>query len=262
MKKLIISISLLMIFTGVFAQRVYFCENYTPTGDPIAAGNVWTITSSGGYVYILFKNADSSPMPSSIVFNISKLSGTDYAPFDVQTVTPEAGKNFALLDYKFMTSGSYKISVKDNNFKELTSDFVTIKDKEVTTTTTTSTSTTTSTASYTYATVSTGTSIDSYGILTSKNSEYYTIPTTGAYVTFKVDNAGTPINSSGLVVDIYKADSYGKYEFYETKEYDITSTFDWVYFQYTFYTAGNYKFSVYNKEWKYINMVYVTIKYQ
>jgi hypothetical protein len=40
----------------------------------------------------------------------------------------------------------------------------------------------------------------------------------------------------------------------------LKSEFDWIYFKYTYSNAGDYKLSVYSKEWKYINTAYTTIK--
>ena len=44
--------------------------------------------------------------------------------------------------------------------------------------------------------------------------------------------------------------------------YDITSTADYTYFPYTFYEKGTFKFTVYSKEYKYINFGTVEIIYK
>jgi hypothetical protein len=247
-----------LLNVGAFSQRIYFCANYTSSGDPISAGTVWTITASGGYVYFLFQKNASSDMPKTVNFYINKLSGTDYVSFDVKAVTPESNQSFAILDYKFLTAGSYQVVAKDENLRELTKEYVTINNKEETTTTTTTTSSQ-EPDYYSSSSITSGTSIDDYGIV-SGTSETYTIPAQGAYVIFKVDNLGKALNTEQLIVDVYKKNEAGTYEFHETKNYDIKSTLDWVYFKYTFYAAGDYKLSVYNKDWKYIYTAYATIK--
>ncbi len=261
MKKILTLLSLMIVLhIGTFSQRVYFCSNYTESGDPVSVSTVWNITADGGYVYFLFQKG-SSKMPKTINFYINKLSGSDYVSFDVKSVTPESGKSFAILDYKFLTAGSYQVVAKDEKLKELTKEFVTINNKEITSTTTTTT-TTTSTDNVDYysgSSITIGTAIDDYGVVTG-TSEFYTIPAEGAYLIFKVDNSGKALNTEKLVVDIYKKSEQGTYEFYETKNYDIKSEFDWIYFQYTFTSPGDYKLSVYNKDWKYINTAYATLK--
>jgi len=247
-----------MFSIGTFSQRIYFCSNYTPSGDPITPGTVWNIKAEGGYVYILFQNSATAKMPTTVNFTINKLSGTDYVAFDVKTVTPESAKSFAVLDYKFLSDGSYLFIAKDENMSELTREYVTINYK-----TTTESTTTTSTDDdeyYASSSITVGTAIDDNGTVSGTSSTYYNIPSEGAYVIYKVDNAGKSINTEQLIVDVYKKSDAGTYEFFETKNYDIKSGFDWIYFKYTYYSAGDYKLSVYTKEWKYINTAYTTIQ--
>ena len=252
----------MLINIGVFSQRIYFCANYTASGDPISSGGTWTITADGGYVYVLFQSGNAK-MPKTVTFGLLKLSGNDYAAFDVKTVPSEKGKSFVVLDYKFLTPGSYQFVVKDDKLKEITKEFVTITSKDNSTSTTSSTTTTTTSTGdinyYLDSKITSGTSIDDYGAV-SGTSDYYTIPAEGAYVIYKVDNAGKALNTEQLIVDVYKKNDAGTYEFVETKNYDIKSEFDWIYFKYSFYSAGDYKLAVYSKEWKYINTAYTIIK--
>jgi hypothetical protein len=264
MKKILVSLVVpLLLSMGVTAQRIYFCANYTPSGDPISSGAVWNIAAEGGSVYILFQKASGAKMPKSVNFSILKLSDNEYIPFDVKAVTPDKDKSFVVLDYKFLTAGSYQVVAKDDKMKELTKEYVTINSKtsSTATTTTTKTESTDNLDYYTNSIITSGTSIDDYGVV-SGTSAYYTIPAEGAYVIYKVDNVGKAINSEQLIVDVYKKNDSDTYDFYETKNYDIKSQFDWIYFKYSFFSAGDYKLAVYNKEWKYINTAYTTIKTQ
>ena len=72
MKKLSILLALLtLLYVGSFSQRIYFCANYTASGEPISTGTVWNITAEGGYIYILYQQG-SSEMPNTINFYINK----------------------------------------------------------------------------------------------------------------------------------------------------------------------------------------------
>jgi hypothetical protein len=208
-------------------------------------------------VYFLFQKNASANMPKTLYFQINKLSGKEYVSFDVKSLTPDKDKSFAVLDYKFLTPGNYEVVAKDES-KELIREYVTIGLKEATTTATT---TTTIKGDYDNSIITTGTQIDDQGTITG-TSPYYTIPSSGAYVIFKVDNVDKTLNTTSLIVDVYKKSDAGSYEFYETKNYDVTSTYFWIYFKYDFYSIGEYKLAVYNKDWKYINTSYVTIKAQ
>lgn len=262
LRKILTVLMLPVLFNiGIYSQRIYFCSNYTASGEPISSGTVWNIKSDGGYVYILFQNSANSKMLKTVNFSINKLSGTEYVSFDVKAVTPESGKSFAVLDYKFLTAGNYQVVAKDEKLDELTKEYVTINIKE-TSTSSTSTSSTTSSSDLDYymnSSIISGTAIDDYGTVNG-TSEYYTIPTEGAYVIYKVDNSSNALSTTQLIVDVYKKSDEGNYVFFETKNYDIKSELDWIFFKYNFYSAGDFKLSVYSKEWKYINTAYTIIK--
>jgi hypothetical protein len=91
------------------------------------------------------------------------------------------------------------------------------------------------------------------------SSSSFTIGANGGYVTVQVDN-GKAMKTTQLIVDVWKKSSTGDYDkFVETKKYDIKSTWDAPYFEYTFYKAGKYKLSIYNEDEVFINSGYVTI---
>jgi hypothetical protein len=68
------------------------------------------------------------------------------------------------------------------------------------------------------------------------------------------------LNTSGLKMDVYRKQDGEYSEFVETKNYDITSTWEDTHFKYSFYKGGDYKVSVYNKEGTWIANGFVTIK--
>ncbi len=91
-------------------------------------------------------------------------------------------------------------------------------------------------------------------------SSVFNIESGGGNVTVYVDNGSTQIQSTGLIVDIYKKGSSDKYDqFIETKNYTIKSSLVATYFDYFFATAGEYVVHVYNGEEKWINDGYITI---
>lgn len=59
MKKLIavlvLGIGLLWSKSTLSAQEIYFCEGVTDQGNPITASNLFTISESGSYLYVLVK---------------------------------------------------------------------------------------------------------------------------------------------------------------------------------------------------------------
>lgn len=249
----------LAISLGASAQKIYFCENYTNDGDPIGSGSVWNISTDGGMVYVLYQNGTMSINQDKLYLYIDKLANDAYVSLDVKSLTPDKTKTWYVYDCPFYSKGDYKITIKDANYKELAKEFVTIKFKEATTT---DTDPTDSYDYYTYSSVKTGTGINSStGVLEGESESFLIDTQNGSYIIFKVDNAGKEMGSDGLIVDIWRKNAKGDYdEFVETKDYTIDSTYDWVYFKYTFYNPGDYKFSIYNKDSNWINTAYVTIK--
>ncbi|HEY8399945.1 MAG TPA: hypothetical protein VIK89_01715 [Cytophagaceae bacterium] len=260
MKKLLLSFILLIALSVVTnAQRIYFCANYTEAGEPISPGSLWNIEPSGGFVYVLFQSG-GPVINSNLNFHISKLSGNDYVAFDVKSVTPTAGSNWALLDYKFMSEGDYRFIVKDVDNNELAKEYVSIKLKSSTTSSTTTTDNTNSSSTmyYTYSSVKAGTAVDNItGYITNEGSNFK-LNKDGSTLCFKVSNAPKTLGTTKLIVDVYKMSSAGKYEFFETLNYNIADL-DWTYFKYTIANPGSYKLKVYNGQSVWINDCLITV---
>ncbi len=253
-----IALIFLLISINAKAQKIYFCEDYTTDGDPIGAGAVWNIKPEGGLVYVLYQNGSTKINQDKLYLYIDKLTDSKYTYVDVKTLTPDKTKTWYVYDCAFYDKGDYRITIKDAQYKELAKEYTTIKFK----TTTTETDPTSEYDYYLYSSVKTGTGINSStGVLEDEATSFLIDTQKGSYIVFKIDNGTKKIGSEGLIVDIWRKNPKGDYdEFIETKEYDIESTYSWVYFKYTFYNPGDYKFSVYNKNSNWINTAYVTIK--
>jgi hypothetical protein len=158
------------------------------------------------------------------------------------------------LDYKFASTGNYKIRVLINSV-EVASEYVTIKDNGSQNNPTS----TTYKDEYINSTISAGTDVDLIsGYVYGLSTYFYMNAQNSAKVSFKVSNGSNKLNTTSLIVDIYKMNTSGTYDFYVTEKYNI-SDLSWVVFNYTFYTAGSYKLSVYTGTSAYINTSYVTI---
>lgn len=97
---------------------------------------------------------------------------------------------------------------------------------------------------YTYTKLSFGSGVDGSGNVISPNT-LFNIKPGGGIVKIVINNNGQPISTSQFIIDIYKQDAYGKYQFHETKYQNITSSWVWAAWDYTIYSAGKYKFSIY-----------------
>ncbi|MEW6468541.1 MAG: serine protease [Bacteroidota bacterium] len=87
----------------------------------------------------------------------------------------------------------------------------------------------------------------------------FEIPSDGAYIYVVVDNGSKSIETDHVEIDVYK-DVSGTYTFQETKKYDLSkSTLTGTWMKYTLYSAGSYRFDVYNHASAKIGTAYCTV---
>jgi hypothetical protein len=253
---------LLSVLTGVAlmvsadaqaqSKKLYFCSDYTATGEPVGVSSVWNISPSGGNVYMLYQNGGVNISTPAIYVYVDKLSGGSYKEYSTKSVVPDKYKNWVIYDYTFTEAGDYKITFLDGSKNTLATEYCTIKFKSGTTAAKTS-----------------GVTSDYYAdskVMFCENvttdgdpitrSDVFNIGPNGGYVQVLVKNPKA-MKTTEIIVDIWRGEGYA--EFVETKRFTIEDSWAWTNFEYIFYTTGNYKFSVYNKEETFINTGYVTI---
>lgn len=245
-----------LLSAGAQAQskKLYFCSDYTATGEPVGVSSVWSISPTGGNVYMLYQNGGINISTPTIYVYVDKLSDGSYKEYATKSLIPDKYKSWAIYDYTFTEAGDYKITFLDASKNTLATEYCTIKFK---------------TASAAVGTKTSGITSDYY--INSKvtfcekvtasgepvtPSDVFRIGTGGGYVQVLVAHT-QPMKTTELIVDIWKGSGYN--EFVETKRIIVQENWSWTNFEYTFLTPGNYKFAVYNKEETAINTGYVTI---
>ncbi len=246
--------------------RIIFCEEVVDN-EPVNDATSFIIPSTGGSLTVQVNNGSKPLKTTQMIVDIYKkpAGGSDYTEF-VETKNYDIKEtwNKPYFEYTFAGVGDYKFYVYTADEVFIGAGTVIMKLKGSTTNTTAPNPRSTGV-----------TKVDTYYYSDSKivfceevidnepsnESTEFTIPKDGGYLTLQVDN-GKALKTIQLVVDIYKkprgGDDYT--EFVETKRYDIKETWDRPYFTYTFYDAGEYKFSVYNADEVWINSGMVTIK--
>lgn len=236
-------------YNYVNAQRkVYLCESYTKSGQPIGADVEWTMGSGGGGVYILFTNGGDLISWNTIYIMIDRFSGGKYQLVDTKTITPDPAKAWYVYDYNFTEAGSYKVTVSDASGNKLASEYfdIIVKSEQ------------TSTAGNPDAEVIFCLDVDEDINPVDVGTTFFIDPNKGSYIYIYIDHK-TPFNTDGLFVDIFKGNDYG--EFVDTKSLTIQSQWVATYFKYTFTSAGQYKIIVSYKDQSFMQSGYVTIKY-
>lgn len=253
--------------TYATAQRIYFCDNYTQSGEPIGSNTLRSCPPEGGFVYILFQNGADLIREDRLYLSVDKLSGDNYIPFDVKEVYPDKSKSWLVYDYNFINTGDYRVTVKNAQSKELAKDFIKLVPVE-------NKSTTSSTGGidyddpssmfyYTYSTVIAAVGVSETGFVTTQSTSFSIDRTLGGRIKFKVSNAGKALQTDRLIVYIDKKDASGNYVAQETKYFDVTNKYlDWTSFYIDFFASGDYNITVYSGSMVFINTVSINLSYK
>lgn len=245
---------LIFAISGLNAQKIYACENYTDGGEPIGTNTKWNIKPGGGFIYLLFNNGPTVIQESSLWVYIDKLSNGEYKPYTTKNIVPTSGRNWVVYDHKFTEAGDYRITFL-NSSRELAREYINIKINGGST----SAGKTKGTLYYAGSKVVFAENIDTYGYPINPGT-VFTVTEKGGYVKIILDNGSKPINSTKFKVYIDKKQRDGTYKAYDTKFYDTKSYEAKVmHFDYAFYAEGDYKVSIYADDKIWTNTGYLTI---
>jgi hypothetical protein len=263
--KVLLLIVILLNVIILQGQRVYFCDNYTQTGEPIGTQSRVLCPPEGGYIYILFQNGQEKLMSGNYFLNIEKLSGESYVPFDVKSVTAETTKNWFVYDYQFLTSGNYKVTVKNPSANEVTFEYITlVPDESSGNSFTDIYDDPTSTFYYTYSKVEATTTINSSnGEISGPYTSFSIDKSLGGRIHFKVTNDGKSMGTDQFTVYVDKKNDAGQFDAFDSKYFTLTNkNATWEKFYLDFYTSGEYSISVYSSAKVLINTVTITLTYK
>jgi hypothetical protein len=253
---------LLAGLTTLDAQRVYFCDNYTATGEPIGANTKVLCPEEGGYIYILYQNGMGKLLSGDYFIYVDKLSGDSYIPFDVKSISSDVSQNWFVFDYKFLTAGDYRITIKNPAQVEVAKDYLQlVEDNSTGGSSTDIYDDPTSTFYYTYSNVEATTSITaSTGDIPAAYTSFNIDPSLGGRIYFKVSNSGQAIGTDEFIVFIDKKDAEGNSEIYDNKIFTLLDkNKTWDQFYVDFYSPGEYIVTVYSDFMVFINTVTITL---
>ncbi len=214
----------------------------------------FTILNDGlDFVYVQVSNYGEPLNTDGFIVDAYKKSGDTYTFVETKNFDIQSDKSASYFKYFPPSTGDYRLSVYTKNSAFINDGYVTFDLKN------SSGEPKTGTGSYAKSKIKF--TNDEANVL--KPEFYYkefSIGNDGGYVYVVVDNYPEKLNTSEIIVDVWKKKE-GKYDsFVETKRFTVTSTLDYTYFKYTFSEDGDYKIMVYNKDQSLINSGFVTIK--
>jgi hypothetical protein len=191
--------------------------------------------------------------------DVYKKSGDAYSTF-VETKNfsiAASEKSAAYFKYFPPSTGDYRLSVYTKNKVFINDGYVKFNPKN---NSSAGTENTTASSAF-YAKSKINFSSDEDKVLDPKSYfTEFTISKEGGYIYAVVDNSPNQLNTDQIIVDIWKKKG-GKYEtFVETKRYNVTNTYDYTYFKYSFFDPGEYKISIFTKGEVWINTGYIIVK--
>jgi hypothetical protein len=273
-------ISFLLLGTGLKAQNLYFCDNFTDAGEPMGITNSKVFDSRGGYVYFLYDNGKKNIKSKVLLISIAVQKNNDYSSYDTKVFdNVNHDKNWAVYDYNFTEPGNYRVSILDGEKKELAKGFITVTFKEEKQTdnqdyvnkdqdqdqdqdngdnqeTYDPVDNNYYNAKMTFTTdVQDGKPVDDY--------ETFTIQPAGGAIYIYVMN-DKPLKSAGinLIIKRMSEETYSYDEEITNEPYTINGKIPGTFLQYTFTKAGKYEVRITNKDDVLIAKGFVTIEMQ
>jgi hypothetical protein len=234
--------ALLACFITASGQSLHFCSSYLPDGSPEGESNEWNMYSSGGNVYLLFRQPDDIPT-EGLKFLVEFQEGDEFIYSSSSTVEPKAGARWIVLDHHFSEKGSYKVSVK--------------KDSEVLASAELSLSFLRPGTDYSESSMNFCSSVESgKPVDTLTTLQLLSGAVKARAFVYNPDN----LNCSRLVVDIWKHNGTAFREYVATKKYEVQPGWLFTQFSYELKEEGRYRFMVYSDSGVWINSAEIEVK--
>jgi hypothetical protein len=253
-KIFILNLLFVLVWASTIHAQLYFCANYTDAGDPVGVANTFSLSESGGYVYMLYSNKKKAIHQKTFNIVVTRQSGKDFVPYQTAVMEVQDKKTWAVADYHFTAPGTFKVSLQEPNGREVAKNFVSVFLKSSTTTDQQTIENDPEQSYYNLA-ISFCTSVEE-----GKPKGLGSAFTTGKLTVF-LDN-DKPFSTDSMVVMVYKkgagSTTYDQYS--DNKKYVISRTSSKTYFEWTFNEGGEYSVEVYNGKYAKMGTGYVTIQ--
>jgi hypothetical protein len=255
MKSLVGFFLVILTVSSLQAQKIYFCLNYTESGEPLRVSNSWSIGSDSGYLMVLYQQPDEI-QKSEIFIAVSEERNGSFAELSRYHIVPDPAKNWVAGHIRFAKGGDYKVSVLKYD-SVMASEYLTIHTKK-TKAKAGEKFTSHQWSYYAGTSVIACTGFDD-GVIQNVSATF-DITNDTSQVMFIIQS-DQKLDYEKLNIDIYKrnAPCYDYLEFVESKritpEYEKSSA----YFTLKFSTNGEYKVCIYDIDMIRINTGYVTI---
>ncbi len=238
------------------AQTIVFAKSFTETGEGLNKRNIWYADSAESRIAIIFNNGRQTINSHKIYVEIKNAADSlTKLIFNVGS-----NKNWVADYYNLPEIGKYVVSARDDKGNILATTDVFLRGKEENSKTD-----------------------DTYKMANAAETKRFSLSkiifceafkegrAQNEGTSFKIEGKGKyveiiltsdkPLSTDKLMVDVWKKknDDQSFNEHFDTKEFKTDKTKSTAVFHYSFRKPGDYKISIFNKEFVWINSGYVTI---
>lgn len=269
MKKLIFSLCLLTItsFSTTIAQvgsddnnsiyskaRVYVSIDKPVRGQAQEDKKIFINVNKGSFAYIIIDNYPNKFPSKSVKLNSFRKIGGKYEKINSTTYDIDDSYTYTYIKYDFNTVGEYAFDVYDGNGTFIKTGYVVAESNDK------NTSSGSTGNNYSKARAFISIEVPVAGI--AKESKSIVINRDkGSYAYIVLDNYPNNLNTDRITLKSYRKIN-GSYEKLKEQNYDISADNFYTYIKYSFYTAGDYAFDIYDKGGNFIKTAYVTVDYK
>ncbi|MCP5063093.1 MAG: hypothetical protein GY936_11610 [Ignavibacteriae bacterium] len=238
-----LSLFLLVSFTSVYSQEIFFCESYMEDGTPVGPTNQLSIKPWGTAIYILLDN-NKTPF-NELLLNVfvDKKNGDKYSPFESKTIEVDAKGTWAVTNFEFNEVGTYQIYFLNASQKIIAVNILKVNFAEGVLV-----------SSNPHTTVSDGSveMLFCQMVINDKpiNSfDNLSISRTGGRAIIYLNNY-SPFETEILTMQVWRKNieesDFG--EFVAKKRYQLLPEWNETFIKYRFDQSGEYKFDIFNRE--------------
>lgn len=269
MKQITLSLSLLIMtgFSTAIAQvgnddnnstyakaRVYISIDKPVRGQAQEDKKIFINPDKGSFAYVIIDNYPNKFPSKSIKLNSYKKIGGKYEKINSTTYDIDDSYTYTYIKYDFNTVGDYAFDVYDGNGTFIKTGYVVAESSDK------NSSSGSSAGDYSKARAFVSVEVPVAGV--AKESKSIVINRDkGSYAYIVLDNYPNNLNTSQITLKSYRKIN-GSYEKLKEENYDISADNFYTYIKYSFYTAGDYAFDIYDKGGTFIKTAYVTVDYK
>jgi hypothetical protein len=234
--------------------RVYISIDQPVRGQAKEDKKIFIDPYKGSFAYVIIDNYPDKFQSKRIKLISYKKNNGKYEKINSTDYDIDDSFTYTFIKYSFNSTGDYAFDAYDGNGTFIKSAFVLVENDA------NDNSTVSLNSNFSDARAFISVDVPVNGV--AKESKTINIDKSeGSYAYIVLDNYPDKLNTSQVILKSYRKIN-GKYEKINQQNYDIDGGNFFTYIKYSFFTAGEYAFDIYDKNGGFIKTAYVTVQYK